>query len=57
MTPTHKKELHQIQNGDKTEVHGVHFPEKKMPVRNKSKLSYQIYLLDRFPNFHAETAS
>ena len=32
VTPTHKKELHQIQNGDKTEVHGVHFPEKKMPV-------------------------
>jgi len=32
VTPTHKKELHQIQNGDKTEVHGVHFPEKKMPI-------------------------
>jgi hypothetical protein len=32
VTPTHKKELHQIQNGDKTEVHGVHFPKKKMPV-------------------------
>jgi len=33
ISKSHIKEIHQIQNGRETVVHGVHFPDKKLPVR------------------------